>query len=233
MKKIIIISIIVCVLLITSFYFLSRKPKVTGNNQTQSTISQPIEKTEYQKGPSITTTDPLPNAKNVSTGTSIIVLFNKPPELSDLTISFLPEVQIDTLVENNTLIITPRSALKPDTTYTYSIISSATNIKRTFAFSTLKANESPPPDSSSKEVFELRQKYELENEPDLYLYNLLPINETSFSVESEYVREPTGHFKFTITLKGDTTRSKESFIEWLKVNKLSDQQIQTLDIVYQ
>ncbi|HLB61111.1 MAG TPA: hypothetical protein VJL83_05915, partial [Patescibacteria group bacterium] len=79
-----------------------------------------------------------------------------------------------------------------------------------------------------------QETFERENHPDVYLTNKTPYAEPSFSVVSDFKKEPTGHYYFIVEISEGFTleQGRTEFVNWLKTLQLTEQQINLLDIEY-
>lgn len=69
------------------------------------------------------------------------------------------------------------------------------------------------------------------NHPDVYVANKTPYETTDFSVTSRFVPGyPEGHYGFSVTQ--NTANAQKAFVAWLHSLGLSDEMINTLDIIY-
>ena len=93
--------------------------------------------------------------------------------------------------------------------------------------------ESAPPVEAFEETLE---NYRTQK-PDLFLAHFVPYDkprvEEKFLAERDFKTEPTNHYFFIVTLRGDNKiESLQDFHRWLTSLGLSETQINQLDIVY-
>lgn len=81
---------------------------------------------------------------------------------------------------------------------------------------------------------EKQDKYELNEQVDVFLSNKTPYSNDYFSISNDFKPDPDPHFYFLVDFKGESTeKSKSEFILWLKSLGLNNSQIQNLDIIFQ
>lgn len=81
---------------------------------------------------------------------------------------------------------------------------------------------------------ENQDKYELNEQTDVFLSNKTPYSNDYFSISSDFKPDPDPHFYFLVDFKGkDKEKAKSEFIIWLKSLGLDNSQIQNLDIIFQ
>ena len=79
-----------------------------------------------------------------------------------------------------------------------------------------------------------QDKYELNEQTDVFLSNKTPYSNDYFSISSDFKPDPDPHFYFLVNFKGeDKEKAKSEFIIWLKSLELDNSQIQNLDIIFQ
>jgi hypothetical protein len=196
----------------------------------------PVNPTGYtaHKQFSIISTSPANNQTNIPINlNAIIITFDQPVTVQDIPLSIGPSIQYTIAAQNNSIIITPQEQLKTGMTYdiVLRLYQNEGQIKL-YPFNFTIAGPTPTPLPTDQPGWENPDELRL-TAPDVYLSNYTPYSETSFNVTSDYIFTPTGHFYFVATLHGDTTSAKNAFITWLHSLKLTDQQIQGLDIRYQ
>lgn len=87
-------------------------------------------------------------------------------------------------------------------------------------------------DTAPTGAAESTDRYHLKNFPDVYLSNQSPYSNDYFSITSEFVKIPKGHFQFLVEFKGKEQTAKEEFQKWLLSLGFSTAKISELDIVY-
>lgn len=88
-------------------------------------------------------------------------------------------------------------------------------------------------DTAPEDGAESTDKYHLINYPDVYLSNQTPFSNDFFSITSEFINTPAGHFRFLVELKGTEQNAKKEFQKWLLSLGFNSTRIDQLDIVYQ
>ena len=79
-----------------------------------------------------------------------------------------------------------------------------------------------------------QDKYELNEQTDVFLSNKTPYSNDYFSISSDFKPDPDPHFYFLVDFKSeDNEKAKPEFILWLKSLGLNNSQIQNLDIIFQ
>lgn len=184
---------------------------------------------------SIVSTTPEDNSKNIPSNSEIVITFNKEPKGGDVRFNTNPRIEGSTEIRGKNYVFIPSSPLPQSTFYviTLGLLDRKPTGVHAFVFQT----EGPDPNFPSTEeppnFVEDTENYQKENYPDVFLANKTPYKNDSFSVSSAFAKTPKEHFYFTVILKGEETKSKNEFLDWLKSQGLTDTQISTLDIRYQ
>lgn len=77
------------------------------------------------------------------------------------------------------------------------------------------------------------QNFNKTNYPDVFLANLSPYETSSFKMTVTFVSYPTGHYRINVEAKvTEEEKAKQDFLTWVKNQGLTDQQVSSLDIVY-
>ena len=97
---------------------------------------------------------------------------------------------------------------------------------------TLNTGSTAPNDTAPKNAAPTEEAFEKINDPGLFLSNKTPYTNEFFSISYTFKNAPTGHFAFTVDLKGDKNASQTQVIVWLKSLGLQTSQISSLDITY-
>ncbi len=182
----------------------------------------------------VRTTSPTDGSKDVSLKPKITIAFSRDISPKDVVLSILPAVDFTQKLQGNTLVVEPITNLAAGTLYTYIIkFPLIGETSTTHSFTTTGLTQEFLPDTRPSGFVEDEQSRSLHSDPDVYVSNLLPFSNDSFSVASEFISAPTGHFRIIVTIKGQEKVSKNSFLTWLKENHLSDGDITKLDIQYQ
>ena len=80
---------------------------------------------------------------------------------------------------------------------------------------------------------DIESEFQRQNHPDVFVANRIPFKVHDFSVENEFVSDPTGHFRLNVFLEASNVeQAKEGFITWLILSGLTEEQIGQLDINY-
>lgn len=177
----------------------------------------------------IDSTIPSDGESNVSLDQKIIVYLNKKVSLKDISFFITPDVQFNISQNDQAVVIQPTSPLSSGTTYTFSLDYKLHPIAGTFEFTTVGPTPTLQPDTQIH-IQDIRNNWNRQNHPDLFLYNQTPYDSDTFSVTSDFTPEPTGHFYFTIAVKTNSSQAKLDFIKWAKSLGLTDDQINSLDI---
>lgn len=91
-----------------------------------------------------------------------------------------------------------------------------------------KIADIPPPDPAE---IEKENIFYRENRPDIFMTNLLPIQNNDFTIESDL--EDDGIVRFTITsTTGSIATAQSSFVQWAQGIGLTNEQINGLRITY-
>lgn len=178
-------------------------------------------------------TTPADKAKNVPSDQTITVTFNRKISLNELEFSMAPEVKYVLSVKNNELVVTPEQSLNQGITYTYLIKQKDHKIPlATFSFTVQGNLLEFLPDTRPLGAQEFEENFQRENHPDVFLANKTPFETDLFAVTNRFVKEPEGHFKFTVYLLGETSVSQKAFYDWLGSLNLTSEQIAKLDIEF-
>ena len=192
----------------------------------------PVNPSEVHKVFSLVSTSPKGDATNVSPNIpSITLTFDKPVTVADIPFSLLPDLPRKVTAQGNSIVIAPLEPLQVGTTYYISIrLYTADQKINVVSYKFTVAGPTPTPLAVTPgdvgNNYPTVQAQQRNQDTDVYVANYTPHSESTFSVTSDYVTTPTGHFAFTVT------GSKNDFINWLKSLQLTDQQIQSLDITY-
>lgn len=200
-------------------------PNITTPTPIQQIIPLPTRNNEP-----LNIIDAIPSnqAINVPLNQKIIIKFNRSFSMSDFSFSINPTLTYTSSIQDNILTITPPSGLDANVTYTYTVATYSQPMQY-FSF-TATNNGITPIDNTSN----LNDQYNKDNYPDAFIAVRTPYSVPDFSITSDYAKQPTEHFFFTVTLKSNNQDlAKQSFLNWLKSTGLNDQQIQSLDIRYQ
>lgn len=185
---------------------------------------------------SVISTSPEDQSSNILPDSDIIITFNKEPKTNDIRFSSIPEISGSVEIVENNYIFKPTSPLSNSTNYiiTLGLLDRKPTGVHGFTFQTGGGpTPSPLPDTRPEELIEQSGQFQKQKYPDVYLSNQTPYSNDNFSIVSEYTLSPAGHFYFTVILKGDKTKSKENFIDWLRSLGLTNSQISALDIRYE
>lgn len=241
MNKKILLIVIGLLLIFIAFFLLSRKVSILKQTSPQPTdipeVTSVILPT-YQPLLNIVSTTPTDKAISVPLSQVISIVFNRTYDINQLEFIVNPKFEFKKSQTDNTLVITPIIPLQPGTLYTYSLWdkTNSENFRQTFTFTTIGPTPEFLPDTRPVEVIQAEENFLRENRPDIFLKNLTPYSSEIFSITSDYRSPPQSHFYFLVTLKSTDQSiaelSKQEFISWLKSLKLTDQQIQALDITY-
>lgn len=80
---------------------------------------------------------------------------------------------------------------------------------------------------------EKEEDFQLKNHPDFYLFRKTPFDDPAFSVTSNLKPLPHEHFGFSVTIKSaDKAKGRTTFLNWVKSQGLTLEQISSLDIEY-
>lgn len=183
----------------------------------------------------VISTSPSNNSVNVPLDSTISVFFNQSVKPTDFEFSSVPQIPGPFTIQSNKLILTPNTPLLSSTKYVAVVLIKTPGKTKvnSFTFTTFGPSPTPFQIQSDPSAENSSQQYELQNYPDAFLRNHTPYSSSSFSVTSEYTNIPSGHFFFSVTLKGaNKDTSKSSLITWIKSKGLTDSQIQNLDIRY-
>jgi methionine-rich copper-binding protein CopC len=238
-------------LLIGSF-FLSTSKKSSQISPTSSTVTTNTSPTPaFQLPPTyppILPSDNTPhkhlvvvrtspsNNQTVSTSLNNITLtFDQPVGVQDVPLSINPNIPYSISAQANSIIITPQVPLDPGMSYFVVLRLYQADGKIDLYTLTFKTSGPTPTgtitDLDPSAINQINQD-ELQNAPDVYVSNQTPHSQSTFDVTSDFKSTPTGHYYFTVTLKGDPNAAKNDFTTWLKSIGLNGSQIGSLDVVY-
>ena len=174
---------------------------------------------------------PADGAGKVPLDARIEITFDKPDTQNDTEFSIHPQLLYDLTWKDNKMIVSPRENYGSGTVYTYIIKYQSTPIpSQTYTFTTI-GKPVQQPDTQPEGGAEFEKAFQRELHPDVYLSNNVPYSSDTFSVTGEFTAEPEGHFKFSVNIL--KTTGQEDFIAWLKTLLLTDEQIASLDIIYE
>lgn len=234
-KKIFIVAAVLLLIfvLVLSLTLQKKKTEQTAKIETKI-VSEQI--TSYQKSADqpkleVVAVAPVDEAQKVPLDAKIGITFNQPDDQNDAEFSIHPSIRYDIAWEGNTMIVTLTENYAPGTLYTYIIKYQSRDLpSKTYSFTTI-GRIAPASDTQPEGAAEAENAFQRVNHPDVYLSNNVPYSSGTFSVASEFVTSPEGHFQFTVTSLQST--GKEDFIAWLKTLLLDDDQIAKLDVIYQ
>lgn len=181
----------------------------------------------------ITKTNPVDGAGDIPLNSKITIIFDHELAPNNYTFSINPPNEYDESISNNTLTISPKIAWKQGTLYTFEIAQAKPHIfSRSYSFKTL-GHRTLLPNTASADGPKLDADYNRTNHPDIFLVNMLPHAETTFTIVSGYEsRSGTDHYFFTVTVKGDPQEAKKEVALWLYSLGLSQAQQDSLDLRY-
>lgn len=226
-------------LVIIPLLLLVLKPSSNNFLFPSSVTPTPVEGKDISNNPNspltVVSTNPQDKSLNAPLNSSITIIFNRTPKPNEFRFSSTPEIPGEFEIQGKKLTLKPLSPLLLSTTYSVVLgLLRGSEIKvYSFVFNSLGPTPTPPPDTRPIELITQVENYQRENNPDVFLSNETPYSNSSFSISSAYTKTPSGHFFFSVSLKGankDTSRS--ALITWIKSKGLSDSQIQNLDIRY-
>lgn len=233
MKNKFLVFIIVILVLILTFLFVSLLSLLKGgHNEKKSTTITPTT-TVPEKSLSVIYSSIKDKGINVSLSSPLIIKFNKNIENQSISTSILPEQEIVSIIENNTLTITPVFPFHPSTIYSLTITSNPKNsLLASFVFTTEGPTPTTNPDTRpANEPYQTDEKLK-NTRPDVYLSNKAPYFGQDFSVTYEFIKTPKSHFAFNVTLLNNKESSKKAFVSWVRSFGISENQIEQLDIRY-
>lgn len=228
--------IVLVIIIILSGILLLSSNKNNGSN----TVAPPpsdeftISDTPQPTSPplNVISTRPENGSTNIAIDTKIIVSFNRIISADEIEFSISPATLYQQNVSSNTIVVNFDQLLQVGVTYTFVIKTQKGTLGRTYSFTTLGPPQTFLPDTNPG-LNESDQAFQIQNHPDVYLSNQTPFATTQFAISSEFKTDPSGHFAFTLILKGSNKdAAKEAFIDWLISIGLTDDQIGLLDISY-
>lgn len=182
----------------------------------------------------VTSTYPVTKSNNIPVSSSIVLTFIRSPQPNEFEFSINPPAPFNQLIDQTKVTIKPRSPLLPGTTYTFTVkMLNQAQLPQSYWFTTAGPTTPYLPNTKPSGAANEENNFQLQNHPDVYLSNNTPFTTVDFSITSAYQAQPTGHFAFTVMLKGsDLNTAKIKANNWMRSLGLSDSQIQTLDITY-
>ena len=234
-KRILIIfGIIVGIFLLTVIIWLLVQKEPVGPSA-NVTPTPPMTATPIVKDPRVLSVDPPHMAANIPVTQVITVTFDRPLLDNELTVVMLPNTERTVKGTGSIMTITPKTAWDAGMNYRYSLAHPEFN-DQLYGYNFTTAGPTPEflPDTQPSGFLEQEEEYHRQNLPDVYVANKVPYATSDFSITSDYRKEPTGHFYFIVEpgLGKTSEETKLRVREWLRSIRLTDEQINNLDIVY-
>ncbi|MCR4263513.1 MAG: Ig-like domain-containing protein [Candidatus Roizmanbacteria bacterium] len=183
----------------------------------------------------VISTVPKDNSENIPVTQQIVLSFNEPINLSDITILVSPETPYTTSIENNVLTIFPDPGWQESTAYRIAIRYPDPNkLPDTIDLITEGGGEITFPDTAPDPTSVAEsEKFVLNERPDIFLKNKTPYAEESFSIISDYDSE-TQKFTFLVEIPEGVTENdgKAATEEWMVLQGLTSSVINSLSIEY-
>ncbi|MGH7245671.1 MAG: Ig-like domain-containing protein [Candidatus Levyibacteriota bacterium] len=180
----------------------------------------------------VISTTPPNKAINTPLNQKITIVLDKFVSEKDITFSTFPQANLTLSIDRNIINATISGEFFPSTTYKYVVTYKNYPLPITYSFTTEGPTPTPRP-KLSVSVKTMRDDWNRENHPDIFLSSQLPQDTNTFSADYRFTQIPYAHYAFTVTAKIDANAAKTDFISWMKSLGITDEQIQTLDITYQ
>lgn len=181
---------------------------------------------------------PADESINVATDSAVSITFDKPYSMDQLTVEVVPNSEFAYAINGNQLSIEFLESLERSTRYTVTV---GTGSEDTYTLLAIQSfvTEGPEPSPiqyGTRDTIEADQQYILENNPDIFLANLLPYETTMFSLSEELAVNSgeRAQSTFLVNVKaGSSIASVRPAVQrWLTSQGLSQEQINQLTFEY-
>lgn len=242
-KKIMIVLIIVLFFSVLLFVILFNKNKTAPTQFDQTNFQPTNSNTQNFPGTNINeiklvSSVPKKDSKNIGLNQTITLIFNQNIQNNTININIDPPTAFKSNISNNRLLLTPIQSFQPGKLYLVYIKNPATN--KYFDVVNFITIGQPAEITEKPEDFEYKnqqiaqlESINLQTQPDLYLFNLLPHRTNEYSISGKYDSSSEKYIFTIIHLSQNQELIKNKAIEWIKQQGLTDQQIQQLSISYQ
>lgn len=182
----------------------------------------------------ITQVIPENNSTNISSNQQVQIVFNRALSLNEVYISFGPGATFKTVVNNNTIVLIPNSPLTGGLTYKLLVKFNRTGeLSKQYQFTVAGTPPTSLPDTQPPGAAEQSEEFNRQNHPDIFLANKTPVKQNSFDLYKGTLKPtPKEHYSFVMVSKADPASSKNDFFAELKSLGLSQDQINSLDIIF-
>lgn len=237
MNKIILLVLGLSIIFLTLLLIVTSRGKPVWKNPVlffRPSPSAPIVSDLPSTPLSIVSVLPENGATNVSPDQQVHIVFSRPLSLNEVYISFGPGVVFKTNVNGDTVTIVPQSPLVAGLTYKLLVKFNKTGqLSNQYQFTVAGDPPATLPDTQPPGAAQQSEEYNRQNHPDIYLVNKAPIKQASFDLYKGSLKPtPKEHYSFVMTSKADPASSKSDFFAELKSLGLSQDQINSLDIIF-
>ncbi|MFA9289050.1 MAG: hypothetical protein ACEQSA_04180 [Weeksellaceae bacterium] len=235
-KKQFVIGLLVFLLIVLAIIVMILRSRISttgttpdGNTPTTVPITAvpanaPLEIVSFQSDAATGTL--LPNS-------IIEVSLNRAFVSNEVQIGISPDIQTNQTIEGTAIYISPQTNWTIGTAYTFSVTAGGQTTDYELRTVETQTAGSQGVNTRPEGAYEESLAFQLQNHPDSFLTNQTPFATDRFSIISQYIEQPTGHFAFAVTLNGDEAEARTYFRVWLESLGLSATQIDELDITYQ
>lgn len=234
MKTKIIIILCISFILLVSVLFVAILGSFKKTTIVPEVVPSPTSVPVVIQSPYKVTSSTISNtSQNIPIDQPITFSFNRAVSTSKIHFFSFPQIDATITTSDNLFIITPITPLEKNIIYTYTITDTQTGeVLQKGTINTGGSSATLPLTGRYPNLDTVSDNSQLQTHPDIFLSNQTPYKQSLFSITSSFTPNPTGHYFFSITLLGDQTSAKNSFLSWLKSLGFTDTQIASLDIRY-
>ena len=237
----ILILLMVVIAIVTVVMSSKQKPAVQTNTTAPTITTVPVNEdsestTAPQPSPVVLSSSPSDGQQQVpiSTKSLTLQLQGTPIQKSeDVIIRIDPPTQFSYRAKDGRVQITFLENLQEGITYSYSI-SVNEGTPYIASFKTAGIGPTAKPGIEPPGFYEEQMAQQKENNPDIYISNLVPYESATFEIESSFVESPAEHFEFVVTRKGSSSQTQvtSDVKKWMLDQGITEAQFSSLDIVY-
>ena len=243
-RLLILITGILLIVLFISYLLIQQ---ISRNNQTQipegvfPSVPAPTDSVTINSAETnrfVSSMEPADESNQVATDTVSLITFTQPYSMDEVTVEVVPSTEFAYSLNETQLVLEFLEGLSPSTRYTITVGTGSGDTYNLIAIqSFVTAGPEPTPfQYGTRDAIEADQQFLLENNPDIYVANLLPYETGLFSVSERLSMNENGTATstFIISIKeGATQETAEAALEdWLTAQGLTQQQINQLRFEY-
>lgn len=243
-RKLFILITGILIVLIVSFILLqqlSRKTQTKLPADVSPTVLVPttsVTENSIETNTFVASMEPADESDQVATDTVSLITFTQNYSMDELNVEVVPSTEFAYSLNDTQLVLEFLEGLAPSTRYTITVGTGSGDTYKLIAIqSFVTAGPEPTPfQYGTRDAVEADQQFLLENNPDMYVANLLPYETNSFSISERLTMNENGTATstFIISVKPGSTRetAEAALRDWLASQRLTQQQINQLRFEY-